>query len=134
MSEQQIKPCPFCGRPGQLSKEENFGIIEYAVSCGIIYDDVGCFASKTYDRDGDPNIAFLTPEEAIEAWNKRATPMPKFKVGDVVVVTSTMPNFKMTINHVLERDGVFQYTGKDYYREENEIELFDTGKKYHFTA
>jgi hypothetical protein len=69
-----LKPCPFCGRPGQLIEEENFGVKAYTVFCGIRWDEVMCFASLTYDRDGDPNISFPTPEEAAEAWNKRAEP------------------------------------------------------------
>lgn len=74
MSEQKIKPCPFCGRPGQLSEDDDIKNKVYTVSCGNKYDDVRCFASKTYDRYGDPNISFATPEQAIEQWNKRAKP------------------------------------------------------------
>lgn len=68
---QQIKPCPFCGRPGQLSEDDDIRSKLYTVSCGTVWDNVMCFASKTYDRDGDPNISFSTPEEAIKQWNKR---------------------------------------------------------------
>lgn len=71
-----LKPCPFCGRPGQLSEEDVFEVYghnkAYTVSCGKTHDDVMCFASITYDRDGDPNISFQTPEEAVEAWNTRS--------------------------------------------------------------
>jgi hypothetical protein len=68
MSEPTLKPCPFCGRPGKIV----FCVIGYTVSCGRLSDDVMCFASVTYDRDGDINISFPTPQEAAEEWNKRA--------------------------------------------------------------
>ncbi len=86
--------------------------------------------------DGDDafSISFGSPEKAIEQWNKRAATVPKFKVGDVVVVTSTMPNFKMTIKHIIERDGAFRYAEHQWYWKETQIELFDPGKKYPFTA
>jgi hypothetical protein len=70
--ETTLKPCPFCGRPGQLIIDDGFSSIGYTVSCGRLSDDVMCFASVTYDRDGDINISFPTPQEAAEEWNKRA--------------------------------------------------------------
>lgn len=138
MSGQQIKPCPFCGRRGKLEEDTVMslrGHRRWAVGCGVSFSEIEyCYGQITVDGDDAFSISFQSPEKAIEQWNKRPTPTPKFKVGDVVVVTAAMPNFKMTIEHIIERDGKFRYAHRDIYRHENDLELFDPGKKYPFTA
>ena len=141
MADQQqpvLKPCPFCGDPGTLHKDKVMlqrGCNLWAVGCGFSFAKIKpCYGQITNDDDDAFGVSFTSPEAAIEAWNKRAEPTPKFKVGDVVVVTAAMPNFKMTIEHIIERDGKFRYAHRDIYRHENDIELFDPGKKYPFTA
>lgn len=53
-----LKPCPFCGGEAKLEHYENDG---YLPMCSVD----GCF--------GMIEIWFETPEEAIEAWNRRYT-------------------------------------------------------------
>lgn len=139
MSDQkQIKPCPFCGSPGELKEDTVMslrGHRRWSVGCGLSFEEIEyCYGQITVDGDDAFSISFGSPDKAIEVWNKRTAPTPKFKVGDVVVVTATMPNFKMTINHFIECDGFFRYAQNDIYRPESDLELFDPGKKYPFTA
>ena len=64
--------------------------------------------------------------------------VPKYKIGDIVVVTSTLPNFKFKVTDVhpiLHGAKGFIYQNEDRGSwEENKIELFDPNKKYIFTA
>ena len=71
--EPKLKPCAFCGRPGQYKQDEERGIPVYTVFCGQRFDEIGCFASITYDHIGELNILFSSKKEAAEQWNKRAT-------------------------------------------------------------
>lgn len=63
-------------------------------------------------------------------------PKPKFKIGDIVVVKATLPNFKMKIGGIKEHNGIFEYSEShwSYSWPESKIELFDPNKKYPFTA
>lgn len=73
--ENELKPCPFCGKTESLivGTDEEFGEVGcgeyYQVCCSAYQDfstnrnDGGCGASSGY--------AF-TREEAIEKWNRRA--------------------------------------------------------------
>jgi hypothetical protein len=69
---------------------------------------------------------------------KTTKPKAKYKIGDVVVVTSTLPNFKFTVTNVCPilhgAKGFVYENGERGFWEENEIELFDPNKKYPFTA
>jgi thiamine biosynthesis lipoprotein ApbE len=63
----KIKPCPFCGGKAELLESEpstarfNEGAVHFAVSCGSI--DCGVLPKA--------NLWQITPEEAVQAWNKR---------------------------------------------------------------
>ena len=61
---------------------------------------------------------------------------PKFNPGDVVVCISTLPNYKITIHSAVEHRSGWLYTNKEQGRnwKEAELELFDSNKKYIFTA
>ena len=58
----ELKPCPFCGGEAKVEMDESW-YWEYAVSC------TKCFATI--------NLYFAAEEEAAEAWNKRASELPK---------------------------------------------------------
>ena len=69
---------------------------------------------------------------------KTTKPKAKYKIGDVVVVTSTLPNFKFEVSAVYSishgaKGFVYQNSERGCW-EENQIELFDPNKKYPFTA
>lgn len=63
----ELKPCPFCGHAGKLDSDirwpdgVNHGVDSYFVICPNYYCPI-------YRAD---NTWFKTPEEAIEAWNRR---------------------------------------------------------------
>lgn len=60
MGEIKLKPCPFCGSPGE---------IRYIAACIMPY-----FAECSNELcvAGDSGVSFGTEKEAAEAWNKRA--------------------------------------------------------------
>ena len=58
MAETQLKPCPFCG-----GKTE----VEYGTSGYNVYQ-IGCQNNECFAYAGWGD----TPEEAAEAWNRRA--------------------------------------------------------------
>jgi hypothetical protein len=70
MSDTKILPCPFCGKDAFVFKYEE------QINCArrpTIYYGIGC---KTMDCYGgqDPDMAyFISSENAIKTWNKRAT-------------------------------------------------------------
>lgn len=60
MSEHNMKPCPFCGRPAQLRhKKDSLRGDSYTIRCG----DTKC-VGRTYRF-------FRTETQAIKAWNMR---------------------------------------------------------------
>jgi Lar family restriction alleviation protein len=63
----ELKPCPFCGRKPSKVREY------YAVGTKNIYYAVECKAPNTKCFVKPKTTFFKTQEEAIEAWNRRAT-------------------------------------------------------------
>lgn len=67
MSETEtLEPCPFCGGTGYVQEGDR----RFFVSCG----DCFCCVGEAYDRSAMPSHMFLSAEEAIAAWNRRALP------------------------------------------------------------
>ena len=84
MSSIELKPCPFCGGEAEIQ----FGACDYNVYQVVCTND-GCNAMNGWDD---------TPEQAAEAWNRRAdnkpirqscksckqyTPDPNYRDGDM---------------------------------------------------
>lgn len=62
MSEQKLKPCPFCG--GEAKVVRFYGPREKEVGCAIVCED--CLANFHQEES-------CCAEENIKAWNKRAS-------------------------------------------------------------
>ena len=56
MSKTELKPCPFCG-------SKNIDLVDYSAVIVFVQCDDCCATFPQFD----------TKEEAIEAWNRRAT-------------------------------------------------------------
>lgn len=65
-AKSELLPCPFCGSEAIIIGAYSEG---YAVECKYCR----CAVGKEYDRDAMPNNDFCTEQEAINAWNKRAS-------------------------------------------------------------
>lgn len=73
MSEQDLKPCPFCGGSACLQKGNDWG---YFVEC----ESCVCELGVAYCDYGGMNGAYVSKESAIAAWNTRAdTTVPRVK-------------------------------------------------------
>lgn len=59
-SNEELKPCPFCGGEAELV-EHNGDLIFYSVSC----KNENCFA-------GAVDVRHFGKETLVEAWNRRA--------------------------------------------------------------
>ena len=70
MSNQVLKPCPFCGGVARLDQRETESLWNHN---DATFSHVSCEDCEIVGRDfcDDPN-----GEEAIEWWNTRATPAP----------------------------------------------------------
>jgi Lar family restriction alleviation protein len=65
MPNRQLKPCPFCGRAGELQEtEDHLGRLWPVIRCAT-----GCGAEVVAN-------ACPTEAEAIAVWNTRAEPKP----------------------------------------------------------
>ena len=63
----ELKPCPFCGRRPSKVREHK------ALSISTVFYTIECKA-KGSKCGVNPSTRFhLTPDAAIEAWNRRAT-------------------------------------------------------------
>lgn len=58
---EELKPCPFCGRPGQITKRRIGPLLYFKPRCSKLV----CIARKG-------NVWFPSKKEAIEVWNRRA--------------------------------------------------------------
>lgn len=75
----ELKPCPFCGKPGELRRvatgyKTNPATIldDWTVECPNGCCQVKIFESEIYQEDnGDIVIKHNGAKEAVEAWNKR---------------------------------------------------------------
>lgn len=62
----KLRPCPFCGQPASIKLcFDEFGFGTYYVACCGGDVKMGCISEKGY-YVGD----FVTPEDAVKAWNK----------------------------------------------------------------
>lgn len=68
----ELKPCPFCGSPGNVAGDEFNGHSSYYATCTSV--DCFCCVGEAWDRDALPDHQFATEQQAAEAWNKRAIP------------------------------------------------------------
>jgi hypothetical protein len=70
MSEQELKPCPFCGEPGEYDSGhyDGRGIREGGTGSSVYCSSQQC----PYFTHACSGEVFDTKEEAIEAWNTRA--------------------------------------------------------------
>lgn len=59
----ELKPCPFCGKPAELLDRRDTYIGDWLIGC---VDDQCAGAGQSYDFS----------DEAIAAWNRRATLSP----------------------------------------------------------
>lgn len=76
MSE-TLKPCPFCGGPGELY----FNGEDYMAGCSVAVQDA--YADKIVGFcEMEPVIACKTEEHAIRAWNTRAPIHQNTKGGE----------------------------------------------------
>ena len=60
---EQLKPCPFCGKPGIIETDLSWNVPKYLALCSD-YDSGRCY--------GMQENWFDDMSEAIEAWNTRA--------------------------------------------------------------
>lgn len=67
MIEERLKPCPFCGNPADLfgDKYEGFAVVCEYCDAALGWGE-NCFPEGHFFAH-----AFLTAEDAIEAWNTR---------------------------------------------------------------
>jgi len=69
MKQEDLKPCPFCGKSKALvvwndpARIDDIVIDQWRVSCGESFENRGCGASTG---------CFIKREYAIKAWNRRA--------------------------------------------------------------
>ena len=64
----ELKPCPFCGGEATLKWDTRYP----RPDCNrIVAFEVVCINSECIIYNAD-DVYFYTPEEAIEAWNRRA--------------------------------------------------------------
>ena len=63
---EELKPCPFCGGKAEITKHDNMPVLKWFGYFSEHYYNVGCIHHCTI-RSG-----YRTPEEAAEAWNRRA--------------------------------------------------------------
>lgn len=72
-----LLPCPFCGDDAYVGGNEE---TKFFVGCNGCYCNVG----EAYDRSAMPEHMFMSAEEAVAAWNRRAG---KDAAGDKAGIT-----------------------------------------------
>lgn len=93
MTEQTLKPCPFCGGKAALKEDRDttaLAIQRFFVTCDQLVPGRlprrKCFAAmgENYDRDGMPDHMYSSADQAIAAWNARAEPMSLERAREIV--------------------------------------------------
>lgn len=104
MSEKELKPCPFCGAEDEVS---------FGISHSKLFDEIRTHHHVECAACGVIGPSCETDEEALEGWNRRATPP-----GTEIVPKGTIEALQKAPVHRLGEPAIdFILRYKDWYRE-----------------